>query len=279
MSSDLNKKVAIVTGATSGIGEVTAVTLAARGMQVLVLSRDPNKTRLLTERIHQSGGDALAFNADLSSIQEIRRVAEEIRQRVERVDVLVNNAGALFMSHHLSSDGLEMSFALNHLNYFLLTRELMGLIQKSTQARIVNVSSAAHLSGHIDFNDLQSENSFSGWRAYCDTKLMNVLFTYELARRLDGTGITANVLHPGFVATNFGKSNGGIYVPVFDVAHIGAISPEEGAKTMLHLASSPVVEGVSGKYFVQSKEARSSRESYDLTIAAHLWEASERLTS
>ncbi len=275
----IKDKVIVITGATSGIGEVAARRLAGLGAKVFIISRNPDKTRSVAQQIREVGGNALAFNADLSSIQEVRRVAREIHQNTDHVDVLLNNAGAFFASRQISADGYEMSFALNHLNYFVLTQELLDLIRKGSNPRIVNVSSAAHVSGHLDFDDLQSEKNFSGWRAYSNSKVMNVLFTYELTRRLNGGGITANVLHPGFVATNFGKSNGGIYKGVFGLAHLGAISPEEGAKTSIYLSSASEVEGVTGKYFINSKEARSSAESYDQTVASRLWEESVRLTA
>ncbi len=275
----MKDKVIVLTGATSGIGEVAARRLAEMGAKVFIISRNPNKTRSIAQQIQEAGGKALAFTADLSSIQEVRRVATEIHQNTDHVDVLLNNAGAVFTTRQISVDGYEMSFALNHLNYFVLTHELMDLLRRGSNPRIVNVSSAAHLNGHIDFDDLQSRKNFSGWRAYSNSKEMNVLFTYELSRRLNGDGITANVLHPGFVATNFGKSNGGIYKGVFGLAHLGAISPEEGARTSIYLSSSSEVEGVTGKYFVNSKEARSSDESYDQTVATRLWEESERMTA
>lgn len=275
----MKDRVIVITGATSGIGEVAARKLAGMGAKVFILSRNPDKTRNVAQQIREAGGNVLAFNADLSSIREVRRVASEIHQNTDHVDVLLNNAGAFFATHQISVDGYEMSFALNHLNYFILTQELMDLIRKGSNPRIVNVSSAAHLNGHINFDDLQSKKNFSGWRAYADSKLMNVLFTYELSRHLDGGGITTNVLHPGFVATNFGKSNGGLYKPVFSLAHLGAISPEEGARTSVFLCSSPDVEGLTGKYFVNSRETRSSAESYDHMVASRLWEETMRLTA
>jgi NAD(P)-dependent dehydrogenase (short-subunit alcohol dehydrogenase family) len=190
--------------------------------------------------------------------------------------VLLNNAGAIFMTRKVSVDGFEMSFALNHINYFLLTRLLLDLIKSTPKARIVNVSSSAHYSGHINFSDLQS-NNYSPMRAYSASKLMNVLFTYELSRRLAGSGITVNALHPGFVASNFGKSNGGIMVPIFKLAHLGAIDTREGAKTCIFLASSPEVEGITGKFYVKCKPVNSSKESYDKDVALRLWDETEKL--
>jgi NAD(P)-dependent dehydrogenase (short-subunit alcohol dehydrogenase family) len=249
------------------------------GAHIVIVSRNEARTKALAEQIHLSGGRAQAFTADLSSMIEVRRVAREIHASYDHIDVLLNNVGAFFTSHQYSVDGLEMTFALNHVSYFLLTQELMDLIQLGKNPRIVNVASAAHFGGHIDFNNLQLIRGFNGWRAYNNSKLMNLLFTYELSRRLTGSGITANVLHPGFVATNFGRSNGGIFKPIFGMIYAGALTPEEGAKTSIYLASSPDVEGVSGKYFVNSKSAKSSEESYNRTVAARLWDVTADLIS
>lgn len=276
---DLIGKNILVTGATSGIGEVAARELALMGAQVLIVGRNPQRVKESTERIMDAGKNLkiLPFVADLSSIADIHRVAGEVKSSIPRLDVLLNNAGAFFMGKTLSVDGFEMTFALNHLNYFLLTRELMDLLKSSTPARVVCVSSAAHYSGHLKFDDLQGLKNFSGWQSYSNSKLMNVLFTYKLSQLLSGTGISANVLHPGFVATNFGKSNGGIFKPIFGIAQIGAISSDEGAKTSIYLASSTEVEGISGKYFDKSKPVRSSDESYDQSVMDRLWEESEKI--
>jgi len=277
MALSMQDRVVIVTGATSGIGEVAARGLAAMGANIVIVSRSEAKTSMLAEQIRLTGGQAQPFNADLSSMNEVRRVAREIHARYDHVDVLLNNVGAFFTSHQYSVDGLEMTFALNHVSYFLLTQQLMDLIRLGEQPRIVNVASAAHFGGHIDFNNLQLDKGFNGWRAYNNSKLMNVLFTYELSRRLAGSGITANVLHPGFVATNFGKSNGGIFKPIFGMIYAGALTSEEGAQTSIYLASSSEVDGISEKYFVNSQPAKSSEESYSNTAAARLWDVSTEL--
>jgi NAD(P)-dependent dehydrogenase (short-subunit alcohol dehydrogenase family) len=210
---------------------------------------------------------------------EVRKLADAFRERYQRLDVLVNNAGAIFMSRQVSRDGLEMTFALNHLGYFLLTNLLLDLLIASAPARVVNVSSGAHLGGKINFADLQLERSYTGFGAYSQSKLANVLFTYELARRLQGTGVTVNALHPGFVATNFGRSNGGLFDPLFRlIQRFGALTPEKGAETTVYLAVSPEVEGVTGKYFANCKPAASSALSNDETTARRLWEVSEQLT-
>lgn len=212
-------------------------------------------------------------------------MADEFKNRYDRLHVLVNNAGAVFMKRQISVDGIEMTFALNHLAYFLLTLLLIDPIAAGSPAHIINVSSGAHYGSRLDFNDLQNERSYNSWKAYSRTKLANVYFTYELARRLEGKAITANVLHPGFVATNFGKSNEGLYHPLFGLyhplfglSHLGAISPTEGAQTNIFLASSPEVEGVSGKYFERKQALLSSEVSYDANAARRLWDASLQLT-
>lgn len=275
-----NRRV-LITGATSGIGEVTAYSLADMGAEVIVVSRNEQKTRAVAEKILAKGQKAYPFIADLSNKADIRRLVDEIHAKYDYLDVLLNNAGAIFMKRFESIDGLEMTFALNHLNYFMLTNLLMDLLHKGTKPRIVNVSSGAHFAGRIDFSDLQLKKKYSGWRAYSASKLMNVLFTYELDRqlRMQGSEITVNALHPGFVATNFGKSNGGLLQPIFGLSQLAALKPEEGAKTSIYLVSSPLVENISRKYFANCSETRSSPESYDEQVALKLWQASEQLVN
>ena len=275
----MSGKVCLVTGATAGIGEVTARELAKQGATVVVagrsLERCENTTRRIREQTSNPNVDFLA--ADLSSQRQIRRLAEDFRGRYQRLDVLVNNAGAFYMKRQESSDGIEMTFALDHLSYYLLTLLLLDLLEDSAPARIVNVSSGAHQGGQIRFDDLNGKQKFSGWGAYSQAKLANVLFTYELDRRLKGKGITANALHPGFVATQFAKNNGAIYRASMSVVHLFARTPEQGASTSIYLASSPEVEGVSGKYFVDQKPGRSSPASYDLATAEKLWQVSAEM--
>jgi NAD(P)-dependent dehydrogenase (short-subunit alcohol dehydrogenase family) len=268
----------VISGATSGIGFITARELAIQGGNVYIIGRNPEKTRKTAEQISRQTGNGNVFPliADLSLLKDIRQLGSQVMDSMDHLDVLVNNAGALFMRRELNAEGREMTFALNHLNYFLLTKLLLPLLEKSTSARIVNVSSAAHLNGKIEFDNLQGEKSFTGWNAYSASKLMNVLFTYELARRLDGK-ITANVLHPGFVASNFGRSNGGLFDPLFKVSHLAAISPEKGAQTSVYLASSKDVEGVTGKYWEKCREIPSSDLSYDTGLARQLWVVSEEI--
>ncbi len=210
---------------------------------------------------------------------EVRGLADEFRQKYDHLDVLVNNAGALFNTRQETVDGYEMTFALNHLSYFLLTNLLLDMLKASAPSRIVNVSSEAHQSGHINFDDLQSQNyGFQGMQAYSQSKLANVLFTDELARRLTGTGVTANALHPGLVASGFGHNNGRLFDLIYKVVDLFAISPEDGAQTIIYLASSPEVRGVTGKYWIKNKVAAASTASGDEVVARRLWDVSLKLT-
>ena len=217
--------------------------------------------------------------ADLSVQVQVRQVADEFKQKYPRLDVLLNNAGSYFAKREVSQDGTEMTWALNHLNYFLLTDLLLDVLKASAPARIVNVSSGAHTGAKgINFDDVEFKTGYSGWSAYSHSKLANVMFTYELARRLDGAKVTANALHPGFVATGFGHNNGGLMRTGMNVVQkIAAKKPEQGAATSVYLASSPVVEGVTGKYFSDQKETRSSAASYDVDAQQRLWTLSEQM--
>ena len=269
-------KVVLVTGATNGIGKVTAHSLAGMGARVIIVGRDSQRTEATLQSIRsQTGSDQVdGFVADLSSQSEIKKLAEDFHARYDHLDVLVNNAGALFMKREENAAGIEMTFAVNHLNYFLLTNLLLDMLQASKPARIVNVSSEAHRGAKLNFDDLQNQLGFSAMKAYGQSKLANIYFTYVLSANLENSGVTANVLHPGFVATNFGRSNGGIFSPLFKIFQIAAISPEEGAQTSIYLASSPEVEGVTGKYFVKCKSVKSSAVSYDMDAARKLWDIS-----
>jgi retinol dehydrogenase-12 len=277
----MHGKICVVTGATSGIGLVTAQSLARQGATLIVVGRNSERGAATVSRIRQETGNAAVelMIADLSAQAEVRGLASDIQRRFPRLDVLVNNAGALFARKELSHDGLEMTFALNHLAYFLLTNLLLDPLKASPLGRIVNVSSEAHRGAQLDFADLQGEHNYRGYRAYARSKLANILFTYELARRLEGTGVVTNALHPGFVATNFGHNNRSFTAGLFRILQlVAAISPEEGAQTIIHLATAPEVQHITGEYFVKQKAVRSSQASYDHAAAEGLWQVSTELT-
>lgn len=280
----MNGKTVIVTGATNGIGEITALELARQGAEVVVVSRSNAKLENTVNKIKSETGnqDVSYIQGDLSSLAEIRQVADEFLQTHNRLDVLVNNAGAYFSNRQESVDGNEMTFALNHLNYFLLTNLLLDVLKQTAQetgdARIVNVSSAAHSGSKVNFDDIQANNGYSGFGRYGESKLMNLLFTYELAQQLEGTNVTANALHPGFVNTGFGMNNGGWMSKILGVLQsVVAISPEKGAETNIYLASSPKVRGISGKYWDKKAQKKSSDASHDTQAQKRLWQISEDL--
>jgi len=273
-------KTVLVSGATSGIGLVTARELARMGAQVTILSRNAAKCAMVAEAIKAATGNPVEFiTADLSNLAGIMQAAATFKQRHTHLHVLVNDAGAMFTRRFLTVDGYERTFALNHLNYFLLTNLLLDILKASAPARIVNVSSGAHVRASLDFDNLQGEKHFAAMQAYGQSKLANVLFTYELARRLEGTGVTVNALHPGFIATGFARNNGAFFN--FGMKLIGPFirKPDQGAQTSIYLASSPEVEGVSGKYFIDCKAVDSSPRSHDQALAEKLWQVSLELTS
>jgi NAD(P)-dependent dehydrogenase (short-subunit alcohol dehydrogenase family) len=276
----MQDKICIVTGANSGIGKVTARELAKMGAAVVMVCRNQERGKTAQAEIKAaSRNDSVDLMlADLSSQAAIRQLAQSFKEKYQQCDVLVNNAGALFMQRQLSKDGLEMTFALNHLGYFLLTNLLLDVIKASAPARIVNVSSEAHRGRKINFDDLQGEQSYSGYNAYGQSKLANILFTYELARRLEGSGVTVNCMHPGFVSSNFAKNNGLLARVALTLLRPFARSPKKGAETAVYLASSPQVEGISSSYFIDKQEATSSPESYDEAVAQRLWQVSMELT-
>lgn len=272
-------KVCLITGATGGIGLITAQVLAAQGARLVLVSRSAQKCAATVAQVKAStGNDQITFIAgDLSLMAQVRRVAEQFLAQNDRLDVLINNAGAVFSSRQVTAEGYEMTMALNHLNYFYLTQLLQDVLLASAPARIVNVSSDAHKGGSIKFDDLMSEKKYSSFGVYSMSKLANVMFTYELARRLEDSGVTANALHPGFVASNFGRSNGGIWGAIMPLVQMFAITPEKGAETTIYLAGSPAVEGVTGKYFVKQQPVKSSGASYDQAAQRRLWDMSEQL--
>lgn len=277
---EMRGKVCLVTGSSSGIGKETALGLARLGATVVMVCRDRARGEAARYEIASAGGGATVdlLLADLSSQAAIHSLAEELTSRYPRIDVLVNNAGALNTARRLTDDGIEMTFAVNHLAYFLLTNLLLDTLKASAPARIVNVASDSHTNAHINFDDLQGARRYRGMQAYGQSKLANILFTYELARRLQGSGVTANCLHPGVVATGFGHNNGRLISLGFRLIAPFVTKPDEGAKTSIYLASSPQVDGVSGKYFVKCKETRSSAASYDEAAARRLWDLSAELT-
>ncbi len=281
----MNGKICMVTGATSGIGEVTAQALAQMRATVIVVGRNAEKSAATVNRIkQQTGNPAVEFLlADLSAQAQIRELAQQFKRKYSRLDVLVNNAGAWLTKYQESVDGIEMTFALNHLGYFLLANLLLDTLKTSAPARIINVSSYGHKAGRMNFEDLQFRQRYDGMQAYRQSKLANILFTYELARRLAGTGVTVNVLSPGLVATNFGLNNFGLndgwLKSLLRRAYaLVAISPEQGAQTAIYLATSSKVDGVTGKYFVKEKEAQTSPASHDRAAARRLWQLSEAMT-
>jgi retinol dehydrogenase 12 len=279
MPTSMQGKTIIVTGGTNGIGLVTARELARLGAQVTIISRDPEKCAAVVENIKKETGNPNVeyITADLSVMAEIRQAAYEFKKRHTHLNVLINNAGAYFSSRHVTKDGYEMTFALNHLGYFLFTQLLLDTLKASAPARIINVSSEAHRGAKLDFDDLQNEKKFSGFSVYGQSKLANILFTNELSRRLKDANVTVNAVHPGFVATGFAKNNGSLYSIGMKILSLIARRPDKGAETSIYLASSEEVEGVTGKYFVDSMAVESSKESYDLTAQEQLWNTSLEL--
>jgi retinol dehydrogenase-14 len=272
-------KTVLVTGGTAGIGRATAVGLATMGAHLAIVGRNRERTEDAAREIRAAGGGEVdVFVADMSSQSEVRRLADEVLQSLFRIDVLINNVGGYWNTRHVTADGLERTFALNHLAPFLLTNLLRDRLTQSAPARVVTVASNAQAMGRIDFDDLQGSRSYSGSRAYDQSKLANVLFSYELARRLRNTGVTANALHPGVVSTAFGSEDPGraqrLFVPLMRPF---MKAPAQGAATSIHLASAPELQRVTGGYFANSKPKRSSKRSLDEAAAARLWQVSADL--
>ncbi|MBA3953430.1 MAG: SDR family oxidoreductase [Rubrobacter sp.] len=272
-------KVALVTGGTSGIGKATATALAAMGADVVVVGRNPERgERAAAEIRAQTGGTVDLALADLSSQAGVRSLAEEFRRRYDRLDVLVNNAGLVQSTRTETPDGIETTFAINHLAPFLLTNLLLDVLEESAPSRVVTVSSEAERWGNIDFDDLQSKKKYRGFPVYGMTKLANIMFTYELAGRLEGTGVTATCMHPGAVNTRFGTNNSGPMTILFRLFKPFMRTPEQGADTLIWLASSPEVEGASGRYYSDRKPIEPKKIAQDPEARRRLWEESERLT-
>jgi retinol dehydrogenase-14 len=280
-SGPMAGRTVLVTGGTGGIGRATALGLARMGAHLAITGRDRDRTESAAGEIRAAGGGQVdVFVANLSSQSEVRRLADEVLQALPRIHVLVNNVGGYWKTRHVTADGLERTFALNHLAPFLLTNLLLDRLGQSAPARVVTVSSNAQAMGKIDFDDLQGERSYSGSRAYNQSKLANVLFTYELARRLQASAVTANALHPGVVNTSFGAEDpGGVQRMLVPFARPFMKSPAQGAATSVHLASSPDLDRVTGGFFANSKPRRSSKRSYDEAAAARLWQVSAALVS
>lgn len=272
-------KVIVITGATSGIGLVAAERLAGMGARLVLVARNRARGERALNRLRQISPDIphTVHYGDLSRLADMKRVAADIAAVEARVDVLINNAGALFNSRQTTDDGLELTFATNHMSYFVMTHGLRDRLRAAAPSRVVNTSSDAHKGTQLDFDDLQSANRYRGFPVYGRSKLCNILYTSELARRLEGTGVTANCLHPGFVDTRFGDESGGVFAYLVKAAKLFAISPEKGAETIVYLASSKDVDRTTGKYFYKCREATPTKEARDQEAAKRLWAETARL--
>jgi len=279
MMTSMHGRTCLITGATSGIGRATALGLGALGAELVLLCRDRERGEAVVREIRAAGGRADLLLADLAVQAEVRRAAAEFLASGRPVHVLVNNAGVVNLQRRVTPDGLEATFAVNHLAYFLLTTVLLERLQASAPARIVNVASEAHRFAPLDFDDLQNERRYKAMRVYGQSKLANLLFTLELARRLAGSGVTVNSLHPGAVATRLGTNNGPWARALISLLRPFFRSPDAGAATSIHLASADAVAGVSGRYFAKCREKTPSRAGQDAAAARRLWAVSEALTS
>lgn len=276
----MNNKICLITGANSGIGKITALEIAKLGATVIMVCRNKKKgEEALAEIISQSKSDKVELMiCDIESQKSVRKFVEEFKAKYKKLDVLINNAGIILSEKSVSEDGIESMYAINHFGGFLLTNLLLDTIKASDSGRIINVSSEGHRIGHIKFNDINSDKSFNGLRVYCDTKLANVLFTKELSRRLEGSKVTVNCLHPGVVRTNFSMDSTGLFTVLVKMFRPFLISPEKGAATQIYLATSPQVQGITGEYFNKKKPVKSSGESRNPEVAKKLWELSEKMT-
>ena len=277
----MHGKTVVITGATSGIGLVTAERLAEMGARIVVVARDRARGDALMAKLNASaaGLGHVIHYADLSRLAEVRRVGAEIAAAEPRIDVLINNAGAIFARRHVTADGLERTFALNHMAYFILSAALTERLIAGAPARIVNTASNAHREGKLDFADLQSQRSYRPFAVYGTTKLANILFTRELARRLANKGVTVNCLSPGFVATRFGDQAGILYAPFIRLAKLFARSEAQGADTMIWLASSPDVASITGEFFHDRRPGTLTKDAQDDALAQQLWRESEAIAA
>ena len=274
----LDGKTCLITGATDGIGRVAAERLGEMGAQLVLVGRNKTKGAEVGAALKARGIAVEFLYADLSSMAEIRRLAGEIRRTVERIDVLLLNAGAIFDRRATTPEGLERTFALNHMGYFLTANLLLDLVRKAAEARIVAVASEAHRGATLDLADLQCEQRYSAWRAYQRSKLMNILFVRELARRLAGSGVTANAVHPGFVASAFGDRNGVLFRIAIGLAkRVSAITPQAGGSRLVHVAAAPELAGVTGRYFRNNRESTPTAEARNDELASRLWAESARI--
>jgi NAD(P)-dependent dehydrogenase (short-subunit alcohol dehydrogenase family) len=280
--SRIHGKIVVITGATSGIGQIAAERLAGLGARMLLIARDRARGAAALDRLNAlaPGVAHTVRYADLSSLAQTKRVADEIAAAEPRIDVLINNAGAIFSRRAVTSEGFERTFALNHMSYFVLTSVLRDRLIAGAPARIVNTASNAHRAGHLDFNDLQSERRYRPFRVYGTTKLCNILFTRELARRMACGGVTANSMTPGFVATRFGDESGGVYALGTRISKLlFAKRPETGAETLVYLACAPEAATVSGEFFQDRRAGRLTAAAQEVTAAQRLWRESERLAA
>ncbi len=278
--NEMSGKVCIITGANSGIGKASARRLAKMGANVVMVCRDKVKGETAMAEVRSESGNSAVelMVADLSSLDSVRRLAAEFRQRFQSLHVLDNSAGVILGRCVLTVDGIESTFAIGYLSHFLLTNLLLDRLKTSAPSRVINVTSDAHFGGHVDFDSMRCEKPYRASRSYSQTKLAQVLFTYELARILKGTGVTVNCVHPGAVRTNWGSSGGRAFALMMKVVRPLLASPEKGADGPVYLASSPNVERVTGKFFSKTREAQSSKESYDQGIGERLWEISAEMT-